>query len=382
MPVRTVFEARIEHLQILDEDGKLDTQLAEGLLTDQEVKSLYEQMIVSREFDDVAFKLQRSGRLGTYPQTKGQEAAALGAAKALRKGWDWIVPYYRETPGAFLLGLPMHYIFLHWMGDERGNQIPLDKVNMTPLAIAIGTQTLQAAGLAWAFKLKKENRVVTCFLGDGATSTGDWHEGMNFGSVMQLPCVYYCMNNNFAISVPCSRQSNCQTFAQKGLAYGMPSLQVDGNDIFAVYKAHRDAVERARAGGGPTFIEAVTYRLADHTTSDDARRYRDAKEYELALKRDPMVRTRKYLESKNLWNDQLQKQTEEKAKKLVSEVAHVAMNITPPKVDDMFDYVFATLPPEIQKQKRTLQTSSIGQDPEQVGLQPKTENIEHSVHQA
>ena len=381
MPIRTVYEAKVEHVQILDEDGKLDAKLAKDLLTDEEVKGLYEQMIVSREFDEVAFKLQRSGRLGTFPQNKGQEAAALGAAKALKKGWDWIVPYYRENPASFHLGLPMHYIFLHWMGDERGNQIPLEKgVNMTPLAIAIGTQTLTAAGMAWGFKLKKENRVVTCFMGDGATSEGDWHEGMNFAAVMQVPGIFYCLNNNWAISVPCCKQTKSQTFAQKGLAYGMPSVQVDGNDIFGVYKVHKDAVERARAGGGPTFIEAVTYRLADHTTADDARRYRDTKEYETAVKRDPLIRTRKYLESKGLWNDQLQKQTDEKAKKLIAEVAQVAMNIEAPKVTDMFDYVFASLPPELQKQRATMRTESLGQDPDQVGLQPKTEDFEHSVH--
>ena len=380
MPLKTVYETKIEYLQILDEDGKLDAKLAQGLLTDEEVKSLYEQMIVSREFDDVAFKLQRSGRLGTYPQTKGQEAAALGAAKAMRKGHDWLVPYYRETPGAFLLGLPMHYIFMHWMGDERGNAIPLDKVKMTPLAIAIGTQTLTAAGIAWAFKLRKEDRVVTCFMGDGATSEGDWHEGMNFAAVMQVPGVFYCLNNNWAISVPCCKQTRAQTFAQKGLAYGIPSVQVDGNDVFAVYKASKVAIERARTGGGPSFIEAVTYRLADHTTSDDARRYRDPKEYETATKRDPLVRTRKYLESKGLWNDQLQKQADERAKKLIAEVAQFAMNVESPKVTDMFDWVFESLPPELQKQRATMRTESLGQDPEQVGLQPKTEDFEHSVH--
>ena len=285
MPLRTVFEAKIENISILDENGNFDEELGKDLLSDAEVKVLYEQMIVSREFDDVAFKLQRSGRLGTFPQNRGQEAAAPGAAKAMRKGWDWLVPYYRENPAAFLLGLPMHYVYLHWMGDERGNKIPLEKgIHMTPLAIAIGTQTLTATGLAWAFKLKKEDRVVMCFMGDGATSTGDWHEGMNFGAVMQVPCVYYCINNGFAISVPCCTQSHSQTFAQKGLAYGMPSVQVDGNDLFAVYKAHKQAIERARNGGGPSFIEAVTYRLADHTTADDARRYRDPRQYELALK--------------------------------------------------------------------------------------------------
>jgi pyruvate dehydrogenase E1 component alpha subunit len=371
MPIRTVFEGKIENIQILDENGNFDEKLGKGLLSDAEVKSLYELMIVSREFDDVAFKLQRSGRLGTFPQNRGQEAAALGAAKALKRGHDWIVPYYRENPGAFLHGLPMHYIYLHWMGDERGNQIPVDKgITMTPLSIAIGTQTLHAAGMAWAFKIRKEPKVVTCFMGDGATSTGDWHEGMNFGAVMQLPCIYYVINNNFAISVPCCNQTHTQTFAQKAFAYGMPGVQVDGNDIFAVYKAHKEAVERARSGGGPTLIEAVTYRLADHTTADDARRYRDAKEYELALKRDPLVRTRKFLEARSLWNDDLQKQQESKAKTLVQEVAQIAMNIEPPKVTDMFDYVFEKLPAELAKQRETMRTESLGQDPDQVGLQP------------
>lgn len=375
MPLTTVFEAKIDHLQILDEDGKLDQSLAKDTLTDAEVKSLYEHMIVSREFDEVAFKLQRSGRLGTFPQNKGQEAAALGAAKALKKGWDWIVPYYRENSAAFYLGLPMHYIYLHWMGDERGNQIPLDKVSMTPLSIAIGTQTLHATGMAWAFKLKKENRVVTAFMGDGATSTGDWHEGMNFGAVMQVPCIYYVVNNKWAISVPCSIQSHAQTFAQKGIAYGMPSIQVDGNDIFAVYKAHKDAAERARRGEGPSLIEAVTYRLADHTTADDARRYRDPKEHELALKRDPLLRTRKFLEAKSLWDDKLQEQQEAKAKKLVQEVAQLAMNIEAPRAEDMFDYVFESLPAELQKQRETMRTESLGQDPDQVGLKPRPQTV-------
>jgi pyruvate dehydrogenase E1 component alpha subunit len=197
---------------------------------------------------------------------------------------------------------------------------------------------------------------------------------------MQVPCVYYCLNNNWAISVPCCKQKKSQTFAQKGLAYGIPSVQVDGNDIFGVYKVHKDAVERARSGGGPTFIEAVTYRLADHTTADDARRYRDTKEYETAVKRDPLVRTRRYLETRNVWDDKIQKQTEERAKQLIAEVAQVAMNVTPPRVQDIFDHVFASLPPELQKQRQTLRTESLGQDPEQVGLRPRTEDFEHSVH--
>src|SRR5438477_517321 len=173
MPVKTVYRAQIEYLQILDEHGQLDTELAASTLTDDDVVGLYELMVISREFDEQAFKLQRSGRMGTFPQNKGQEASALGAAKALRRGVDQLVPYYRENPAAFLHGLPMHYVLLFWMGDERGNAVPRQYC-INPLVVAIGTQTLHAAGIAWAFKLRKEDRIVNVFFGDGATSTGDF----------------------------------------------------------------------------------------------------------------------------------------------------------------------------------------------------------------
>ncbi len=274
MPIKTVYTAQIEYLQILDENGVLDEKLAKDTLTDDQVRYLYEFMITCRALDEIAFKLQRSGRMGTYPQNKGQEANAIGSGFAAKKGVDFLVPCYRENAALFLHGLPMHYILLHWMGDERGNQIP-EGVQMTPLSIPIGTQMLHAAGIAWAFKLRKEARVAITYFGDGATSEGDFHEAMNFASTLQVPCVFYCQNNQWAISVPREIQMNSETVAQKAIAYGMPTIQVDGNDLFAVYKASRDAIERARAGGGPSFIEAVTYRLADHTTADDARRYRD-----------------------------------------------------------------------------------------------------------
>src|SRR5436305_1697059 len=167
MPRRVVYRAEVEYLQILDEEGRLDTELAEGTLSDADVRALYEQMILCREFDETAFKLQRSGRMGTFPQNKGQEAAALGAARALRKGVDYIVPYYRENPALFLHGLPMHYVLLHWMGDERGNAIPTN-LCINPLCVAIGAQTLHATGIAWAYKLRTEDRVVMSFFGDGA----------------------------------------------------------------------------------------------------------------------------------------------------------------------------------------------------------------------
>jgi pyruvate dehydrogenase E1 component alpha subunit len=191
---------------------------------------------------------------------------------------------------------------------------------------------------------------------------------MNFAGTFQVPCVFFCQNNQWAISVPRETQTASETIAQKAIAYGIPSLQVDGNDLFAVYKASRDAIERARGGGGPSMIEAVTYRLGDHTTADDARRYRDAKELEAWAARDPVIRTRKYLERKDFWNQEQQQRLDERAKAIVSEVVKAAEGIEKPCIEDIFDYTFATLPPELLKQKQTLRTSSLGQDPEQAGL--------------
>jgi pyruvate dehydrogenase E1 component alpha subunit len=370
MPVKTVYEGKVRYVQILDENGNLDTSLAVDTLSDTEIKSLYEMMIICREFDEEAFKLQRSGRMGTFPQNKGQEAATLGAAKALKKGVDYIVPYYRENPALFLHGLPMHFVLLHWMGDERGNQIP-SEFSMNPLSLAIGTQTLHATGIAWAFKLRKEPRVALSFFGDGATSTGDFHEAMNFASVLKVPVVFSCLNNQYAISVPTNKQTGSETFAQKALAYGMPTVQVDGNDIFAVYKAHHEAVERARAGEGPSFIEAVTYRLGDHTTADDARRYRPAEELAAAQQRDPMVRTRKYLESRGLWDEPSQTKADENAKATVHEVIKLALSMPKPSAEDLFSYTFEKLPEELARQRQTRRTDSLGEYPGQTGLQPK-----------
>jgi pyruvate dehydrogenase E1 component alpha subunit len=372
MPQRTVYSANVEYLQILDEEGRLDEKLSrwpdgKPVLTDEEVLELYQYMIKCRTLDEVAFKLQRSGRMGTYPQNKGQEAAAIGSGYAAQRGVDWLVPCYRENAALFMHGLPMHYILLHWMGDERGNQIPKG-VNMTPLSIPIGTQMLHATGIAWAFKMRGEAKVAVTYFGDGATSEGDFHEAMNFASTFQVPCVFFCQNNQWAISVPREQQMNSATVAQKALAYDMPTIQVDGNDLFAVYKASKEAVERARAGGGPSFIEAVTYRLADHTTADDARRYRDQKEVEAWQGKDPMIRLRKYLTAKGLWSDEKQAEAEEAAKPLIAEVVAAAENIPAASTDDIFDYTYATLPPELERQKRTLRTHSLGQDPEQVGL--------------
>lgn len=368
MPIRTEYKGQVDFMQILDEEGRLDEKLAKDTLTDDDVLFLYEQMVVCRQLDEIAFKLQRSGRMGTYPQQKGQEAAAAGMGYAAKKGVDWLVPCYRENLALNMHGLPYSHVLLHWMGDERGNKIP-EGVHVNPIAIPIGTQMLHATGIAWAFKLRKEPRVAVTFFGDGATSEGDFHEAMNFASVLQAPVVFFCQNNQWAISVPREIQMNSKTVAQKALAYDMPTVMVDGNDVFAVYKAAKEAVERARAGGGPSFIEAVTYRLGDHTTADDARRYRDPEEVSAWTARDPLVRTRKFLERKGLWDEARQKAADEKAKAVVTEIVRTAEGIEKPSTDDIFDYTFAgELPPELERQKRTLRTTSLGQDPSQAGL--------------
>jgi pyruvate dehydrogenase E1 component alpha subunit len=371
MPKRTVYTAQIDYIQVLDEQGRLDEKLAPkgdpSRLTDEQAVFLYQKMVEYRHLDEVAFKLQRSGRMYTYPQNKGQEAAALGAGAALRVGTDHLVPCYRENAALFLHGLDPKYILLHWAGDERGNAIP-DGVNVTPIAIPIGTQMLHATGMAWAFKMRKEDRVVATFFGDGATSEGDFHEAMNFATVFNVPCIFVCQNNQWAISVPRDQQMASETVAQKGLAYGATCVQVDGNDLFGMYKVMYEARERARGGGGVTLVEAITYRLADHTTADDARRYRDEAEVESWRGKDPMIRLRRYLEAQGLWNDAKQAAALEGAEAWVKGVVDEVLNYPAPHRHEMFDHLFAELPEEQRRQRDTWATHSLGQFPEQAGL--------------
>lgn len=368
MPIRTDFEGKIEYVQILDEHGNFDEKLGKGLLSDERVVEAYEHMSICRHLDEIAFKLQRSGRMGTYPQNKGQEAAAVGAGLALTKGKDWLVPCYRENAALFMHGLPMEKILLHWMGDERGNQIP-EGVNITPISIPIGTHMLHAAGIGWAAKLRKEDTVVATFFGDGATSEGDFHEAMNFASVLKAPVVFVCQNNSWAISVPSSKQFKCETLAQRAFGYGMPGVRCDGNDVFAMYKVMKDAVDRARRGEGPSMVEAVTYRLGDHTTADDARRYRDQADLDKWIGRDPLIRTKKYLVARGAWSDQKQNALDERAKELVAQVVKNAEGIEKPSVDDIFDYTYAgQLPAEMVRQRETHKTHGLGQFPEQETL--------------
>ena len=360
MPVTKALETSIDRISILDENGKFDEKLGKGLIPDQDAVRLYEHMATCRRLDEVAFMLQRSGRMGTYPQNMGQEATSLGAAYALRRS-DWLVPCYRENAGLFWRGLPMEYVLLHWMGDERGNQIPRE-LFMTPLAIPIGTQMLHATGLAWAHKYRGEENIACTFFGDGATSEGDFHEAMNFAANLDIPVVFFCQNNFWAISVPGRIQCSAPTVAQRGLAYGMDCVQCDGNDIFACTYVVKQAAERARAKKRPTFIEAVTYRLGDHTTADDARRYRDQKEVDAWKAKDPIIRFRKYLVDRKLWSDAQEAALKEQAERDVAAAVKRAEEIAAPTSADIFNHMYAELPADLVRQREEMETHSLASE--------------------
>lgn len=304
-------DAAIEYLSILDEDGTLDEELAPDFGEDQLLKG-YRTMLLARRFDERRLKLQRSGRIGTFAPVNGQEAAQVGTIAAIRPD-DWFVPSYRETAASFWRGTEPADMLFFDAGYNEGVVIPKDARNL-PNAVPVGTQMLQAAGIAYAARQDGSDEMAMTYFGDGATSQGDFHEAMNFAAVFDCPVVFVCQNNQYAISVPRSRQTRSKTLAQKALAYGMPGIQVDGNDIFACFVAADEAVRRAREDATPTLIECVTYRLEMHTTADDPTRYRSDEEVEEWEKRDPIQRFETYLRGRDLLND-------EKVESIESDVA-------------------------------------------------------------
>ena len=274
-------------------------------LGEKEALSLYRAMRRARFFDEKAITLQRQGRLGVYPPFLGQEAAQVGGGMALRRE-DRVVPSYRESALLLTHGLPIRTLILYWRAHPAGWRFPEEVRALNPY-IPIATQIPQAVGLALAGRYQGENWVVVTSIGDGGTSEGDFHEGLNFAAVFNAPVVFLVQNNQYAISVPRSKQMKVDYIAKRAEGYGMPGVVVDGNDALAVYLEAKKAVERARKGEGPTLIEALTYRLAPHTTSDDPSRYRSEEEVKAWAAKDPVVRLKTALEERGLWDEQREK---------------------------------------------------------------------------
>lgn len=351
MPDETIATFTVRSLRILDEKGKADEALMPSL-SDDDIRRMYELIVLTRTYDERALSLQREGRIGTYPPVMGQEAAQVGSACALSQT-DWIIPSFREMGVHFTLGYPLDLMFRYWAGDERGLVTP-ENLNILPICVSVGTHIPHAVGVAMAAKYRKDPAVVVAYFGDGATSKGDFHEGFNMAGVFKLPVVFICQNNQWAISIPLKGQTASQTLAQKAVAYGFEGVQVDGNDVFAVYRATKEAVEKARSGGGPSFIECLTYRVADHTTSDDASRYRSPEEVAAWREKDPILRLERYMVGRGLWDEGYGAEVKQKATEAVDEAVKAMESAPPPEPGDMFEHLGATLSQRQMRQREEL----------------------------
>ena len=351
MPRTKVYEAVTERLEILDTEGGVDTALMPEV-DPSRIRNLYRDMVLMRTFDSKALKLQRQGRMGTWPPIKGQEAIQAGVALAMGDN-DWLIPAFREHGIMVLRGVPLHLVFAYWAGDERGSSYPED-VRCFPVAVPVGSQWQHGTGVGLSLKLRGEDAVAVTFGGDGSTSEGDFHEAVNCAGVFGTKTVFVIQNNQWAISVPLHRQTAAETLAQKAHAYGIPGVQVDGNDVFAVYAAATEAIERTRRGDGPSLIEAVTYRLGDHTTADDASRYRPDEELEKWEGRDPILRLRRYLVEQGLWDDDQETVLLEEATTWVDGQVKALEEMEPQAPEEIFTSMYAAMPPHVVEQMQSL----------------------------
>ena len=347
-------------LRVLRDDGTLDLATDPKLSLEQ-VLSLYRAMVRTRRIDERLVSLQRQGRIGFHIGSLGEEASILGSAFALRKQ-DYIFPAYREFGAALLRGFPLQRYVDNMFGNAndpaKGRQMPdhytCVEARFGSISSPIGTQMTHSVGFAWAAKLRGEDLVTLSYFGEGSTSSNEFHNGMNFASVFHVPTILFCRNNHWAISVPSDRQSASATFAEKGAAYGMHFVRCDGNDIFAVVRATRDAVERAASGRGPTLIEALTYRMAGHSTSDDPTIYRSEEQLEPWRRRDPIERLRQHVVVLGAWDDAKDEALNAEIDEEVKAAVEAAESTQAPSLSSMFDDVYAELPWHLREQREEL----------------------------
>lgn len=350
----TAAQFDIQYRQYLDPEGLFLPEVDPATLPEftrdpAELLKMYRMMVLVRAFDTKAINLQRTGKLGTYPPAAGHEAAQVGAAAALHAE-DVIAPVYREIGTQMWRGVRMVEILRYWGGDETGNDFVNTRHDF-PWCVPIATQTLHAAGAALAFKIRNQPRCALAYIGDGGTSEGTFYEAMNVAGVLKLPVIFYVVNNRWAISTPLCQQTAAQTLAQKGIAAGIPGIQVDGNDILAVRHVLEQALARARHGEGPTVVEALTYRLTDHTTADDASRYRSASEVEQGWAVEPMKRMRAFLQHLNLWDEAQEVAYRQECNLLIEEGVNEYFATTKPPVTAMFDHLYANPPKRLLDQR-------------------------------
>jgi pyruvate dehydrogenase E1 component alpha subunit len=355
----TVAEFSIGSTSFLDPSGTATGPLPEFARSQSELTALYRAMVLTRTFDAKAIALQRTGRLGTYASSLGQEAVAVGVAAAMQPS-DVLLPSFREHGAQLWRGVTLKELFLYWGGDERGNDFAGPREDF-PNCVPVGSHAPHAVGVALAFRLRGEKRAAVCVFGDGATSKGDVAEALNMAGVWKVPAVFVINNNGWAISVPRAKQTAAETLAQKAIAAGIPGEQVDGNDVLAVRFVVEQALQRARDGAGPSLIEAVTYRLSDHTTADDASRYRDDAEVSKHWAAEPIARLRNYLLQSKLWDKEKEEALLHECSKAIERAADEYFATAPLAPSAMFDRIYAALPVDLVEQQAAAETHILGQ---------------------